>query len=163
MKNFKLSNSGPSIAESDIEWLEAHLEFKFPETFRRIYLLTNGGTPSREIWAEDESYEPIRVEDFKFIASAGAIDEKDTKYIGGCFDFLLKKNVLPSRLVPFAVDEAGNFICLDKSSGEVVYFAVDVFQPDIDMHINHINAQRVLSASFDEFIMSLVDENDIEF
>jgi len=161
--NFKLIDSGLSVSESDIDALEVLVGFRFPEEFRQLYLSSNGGSPSREFWAEDDNYEPIRVEDFKFIARAGAPDKSETKYIGGCFDFMVRKKVLPPQLVPFAVDEAGNFICFEKWTGKVVYFAVDVFQPDVDMHINHINAQKILSLSFSVFVSSLVDEDDVDF
>ncbi|MBO9551032.1 MAG: SMI1/KNR4 family protein [Pseudomonas sp.] len=135
---------------------------RFPAEFRALYLTFNGGEPNRTFWAEDENYEPIRVEDFKSIASGGAVDNDETKCIGGCFRFMVSRNVLPTHLVPFAVDEAGNFICLDKNEGKVIYFAVDIFQPGIDMHLNHINAQRILSLSFHEFIESLIYEDQVD-
>lgn len=151
MNSFKLINSGLSVSESDIDALEVLVEFRFPAEFRQLYLFSNGGSPSREFWAEDDNYEPIRVEDFKIIARVDAPDKSETKYIGGCFDFMVRKKVLPSQLVPFAVDEAGNFICFEKGTGKVIYFAVDVFQPDVDMHINHINAKNPIAVIFGDF------------
>ncbi|MFK3820120.1 SMI1/KNR4 family protein [Pseudomonas sp. NPDC089407] len=162
MGEFKLFNSDGTVSDLDIDMLESEVGVKFPVEFRQLYLSCNGGAPSREFWAKDENYEPIRVEDFKSIASARAPDKNETKYIGGCFRLMVSRNVLPAHLVPFAVDEAGNFICLDKDKGEVIYFAVDIFQPDVDMHINHINAQRILSLSFRDFVESLVDEDEVD-
>ena len=160
--DFKLFNSDVAISGLDIDALESEIGMRFPAEFRALYLTFNGGEPNRAFWAEDENYEPIRVEDFKSIASDGAVDKDETKYIGGCFRLMASRNVLPAHLVPFAVDEAGNFICLDKNEGKVIYFAVDIFQPDIDMHLNHINAQRVLSFSFHEFIGSLIHEDQVD-
>lgn len=160
---FKLLQPDSPVTEFDIEALEVDIGFKFPVEFKDLYLEFNGGSPSREFWAEDENFEPIRVEDFKSISRVGVSDGLDTKYIGGCYRVMQEKNVLPRQLVPFANDEAGNFICIEKGSGRIVYFAVDVFQPDIDMHLNHLNAQRYMSGSFGEFIESLVDEDEVDF
>lgn len=161
MANFTLNNPDCSILGSDIDALELEVGISFPAEFRALYLSFNGGSPSREFWAQDENYEPIRIEDFKSVAGDGVADRGQTKYIGGCYRLMVERDVLPAHLVPFAVDEAGNFICLNKHGGEVVYFAVDVFQPDVDVHINHINAQKILSSSFPGFIQSLVDEDEV--
>ena len=162
MDDFKLFNYGDPVSELDIDMLESEVGAKFPAGFRELQQSCNGGTPSRHFRAKDENYEPIRVEDLTGIAAADASDKDETKYIGGCFRLMVSRNVLPAHLVPFAVDEAGNFICLDKGKGEVIYFAVDIFQPDVDMHINHINAQKILSLSFREFIESLIDEDEVD-
>ncbi|MND90693.1 SMI1 / KNR4 family protein [compost metagenome] len=160
---FKLLKSDSPVTEADIEALEINIGFKLPADFKDFYMDFNGGSPSREFWAEDEDFEPIRVEDFKSISRIGASDGCETKYIGGCYRLMQEKKVLPRQLVPFANDEAGNFICIEKDSGRIIYFAVDVFQPDIDMHLNHLNAQRHMSDSFGEFIESLVDEDEVDF
>lgn len=162
MEEFKLFDSSAPVSEVDIDILESEIGMKLPSEFRTLYLSCNGGTPNREFWAKDVNFEPIRVEAFKGIASDGAPERDETKYIGGCFRLMVSRNVLPAHLVPFAVDEAGNFICLDKDEGKVLYFAVDVFQPDVDMHINHLNAQKILSLSFSEFVESLVDEGEVD-
>ncbi|MEB6587841.1 SMI1/KNR4 family protein [Pseudomonas asiatica] len=162
MNDFELFNPGVPVSKLDIDGLESEVGVKLPLEFRELYMSFNGGAPSREFWTEDENYEPIRVEDFKSIACEGALDGDDTKYIGGCFRLMVSRNVLPSHLVPFAVDEAGNFICLDKEGGRVIYFAVDIFQSNVDMCINHINAQKILSSSFRMFIDSLVGEDEID-
>ncbi|MHA7116878.1 SMI1/KNR4 family protein [Pseudomonas promysalinigenes] len=162
MVNFKLNNPDISILDSDIDALELEVGISFPAEFRALYLSFNGGSPSREFWAQDKNYEPIRIEDFKSVAGAGVVDRAQTKYIGGFYRRMVERNVLPAHLVPFAVDEAGNFICLDKLGGEVVYFSVDVFQPDVDNHINHFNAQKILSLSFSAFIQSLIDEGEVD-
>lgn len=163
LNEFKLLNSGSPISNLDIKNLESYLGLKFPAEFRELYLASNGGSPNREFWNKDEGFEPIRVEDFKSIAHAGASDENDTKYIGGCFKIMRERNVLPAQLIPFASDEAGNFICLENGSGRIIYFAVDIFQSDVDMSINHVNAQKFLSASFDEFVRSLIDEDEVDY
>lgn len=162
MDDFELFDSGAPVSILDIDNLESEIGMQVPADFRGLYLSFNGGTPNREFWAGDENYEPIRIEDFKSIASAEIVDKDETKYIGGCFNLMVHRNVLPAHLVPFAVDEAGNFICLDKEGGSVIYFAVDVFQSDIDMRINHINAQKMLSSSFRVFIDSLVGEDEVD-
>ncbi|WP_416466770.1 SMI1/KNR4 family protein [Pseudomonas sp. LFS044] len=163
MTDFKLLHCGSRISGADIEALEAQIGINLPVRFRAIYQAYNGGSPVREFWISDEDFEPVRVEGFKSISSVGAQDANETKYIGGCYRRMRERNVIPSKLVPFANDEAGNFICLEKGAGRVIYFAVDTFQTDLDMYLNHINAQRVMSDSFGDFIDSLVGEVDVDF
>ncbi|MCI0915360.1 SMI1/KNR4 family protein [Pseudomonas putida] len=155
--------SGPPISDADIEALEAQIGIKFPVRFKSIYRAYNGGSPVREFWISDEDFEPVRVVDFKSISSLEAEDTNDTKYIGGCYRLMREKNVVPPQLVPFANDEAGNFICLEIGAERVIYLAVDTFQADLGMRLNHINSQRVMSCSFSDFIDSLVDEGDVDF
>lgn len=163
MNALELLHPSSPICDSDIAGLEAQVGYRFPLEFKRLYRSYNGGSPVREFWIPDEDFEPIRVEEFKSISSIGAADADETKYIGGCYKLMQEKNVLPRQLVPFATDEAGNFICIEAGVGRIIYFAVDTFQADLDMRLNHINAQRVMSASFGEFIESLVDEDHVDF
>lgn len=87
----------------------------------------------------------------------------DMSHLVGFILAMRHRKVIPDHILPFALDEAGNFICFEKASGEIVYFAVDVFQPDVEMAVNHVAAQKLLSHSFDEFCESLrVDELDEE-
>jgi len=159
----KLLKSDALITESEFKALEAAVSYQFPADFKALYLKFNGGSPDRAAWAEDENYEPIIIRRFKSIARFGATDSSETRYIGGCYQRMVQRDVIPPHLVPFANCLANNFICLDKLSGRVIYFAVDVFQPDIAMCLNHVNAQKYLSASFEAFISSLVDEDEVDF
>ncbi|AMA45749.1 hypothetical protein APT63_08975 [Pseudomonas sp. 22-AL-CL-001] len=79
----------------------------------------------------------------------------DTSHLVGFVLSMQEKKVVPSHILPFAVDEANNFICFEKNSGKVLYFAVDVFRPDVEMAVNHLAAQKILSESFKEFSESL--------
>lgn len=160
---YRLLKSDAPITESDFSALETAVGYQFPGDFKALYLNFNGGSPNLAAWAEDENYEPIIIRRFKSIAPVGATDSSETRYIGGCYQRMVQRDVIPPHLVPFANCVANNFICLDKHSGRVIYFAVDVFQPDIAMCLNHVNAQKSLSVSFEAFISSLVDEDEVDF
>lgn len=156
-----LSMGDNPVELSDIRKVESVLAFTFPDEFKSLYLDCNGGAPSRQCWNEDVDYEPILVESFKPIEAGSRMLDGDNSHLVGFVLSMQEKKVVPSHILPFAVDEANNFICFEKNSGKVLYFAVDVFRPDVEMAVNHLAAQKVLSESFKEFSESLcLDEEE---
>ncbi|WP_250548376.1 SMI1/KNR4 family protein [Pseudomonas congelans] len=162
MMIFKLENPGSSITKSDISELEKIIEYALPHAFIDLYLSHNGGRPNREWWDSSNDYEPISISTFKKIAQTGSVDKKETQYIGGCYALMITKHVIPQNMVPFASDQGGNFFCLDKNTGWVIFYTTDSFQPELAMALNHINAQRKLASSFGEFISGLKSEDEID-
>lgn len=158
-----LSEGDALIELSGVTEIEKILDFTFPGTFKDLYLASNGGVPSRTVWNEDIYYEPIVVSYFKPLRAGSPMLDGDMSHLVGFILAMRHRKVIPDHILPFALDEAGNFICFEKASGTIVYFAVDVFQPDVEMALNHVAAQKLLSHSFDEFCESLlVEELDEE-
>jgi hypothetical protein len=162
-KKLFLSNGGWPIQSQDFERIESSLNFKFPEAFKTLYLRCNGGEPNLEFWNGSTNYDPFRIEYFSPILTVGEKCPKDYFDLLGFALKMLEKNTIPQNLVPFAFDEADNFICFERDSGSVIYFTADAFQPDVHLSINHLTAQRFLSGSFEDFCSALVAEEDLDF
>jgi len=162
-KKLFLAKGGRPLQFQDFERLESSLDFKFPDAFKSLYLECNGGKPNLEFWDGDADYDPFRIEHFNPILIEGEKCPED------CFDLLgfalsmVEKKVIPKNLIPFAFDEADNFICFERGSGGVIYFAADAFQPDVHLSINHLAVQKFLSNSFEGFCSALVAEEDLDF
>lgn len=110
-----LSMGDNPVELSDIRKVESVLAFTFPDEFKSLYLDCNGGAPSRECWSEDIDYEPILVESFKPIEAGSRMLDGDTSHLVGFVLSMQEKKVVPSHILPFAVDEANNFICFEKT------------------------------------------------
>ncbi len=158
-----LANGGRPLQFQDFERLENSLNFKFPKAFKALYFKCNGGSPNLEFWDGDADYDPFRVEYFNPVLTMG---EKCPEDFFDLLDFalsMIEKKVIPENLIPFAFDEADNFICFERESGAVIYFAADAFQPDVHPSVNHLAVQRFLSHSFEGFCSALVAEDDLDF
>ncbi|MCY1461963.1 hypothetical protein D9M71_796840 [compost metagenome] len=99
---------------------------------------------------------------FKAIARSSAPDATETKYIGGCYLLMTKRQVIPVTILPFAIDDGGNFFCLDMVDGAVCFFATDTYDFDLTPSENHVNAYRRLADSFEDFLSGLKDESEVD-
>lgn len=162
MAILQLSKSGSAINDSDLVELQKVIRHDLPSSFKAFFLKNNGGVPDRDWWDSGDEYEPIRLKKFKSVASAGADDAGETKYLGGCYLAMTSREVVPQTLLPFAIDDGGNFFCLDLSDGNVCFYAVDSFDSDSNFATNHARAYRWLAVSFQEFIDGLVDESEVD-
>lgn len=86
----------------------------------------------------------------------------ETKYIGGCYLALTSRQVIPATILPFAIDDGGNFFCLDLVEGCVCFFAVDGYDPDLSAAVNHVRAYRWLTSSFELFVSGLKGESEVD-
>lgn len=157
-----LSRTEPRIAMSDLAILESQIGTQLPESFKMFFLSQNGGVPDKDWWSGDDEYEPIRVKRFKAVAPSSASDALDTKYIGACFQSMTRRQVIPETILPFAIDDGGNFFGLDLAEGSVCFFATDSYGSELTTIQNHLNAYRGLAATFDAFLSGLKDDSDIE-
>ena len=158
----QMSKSDPKVANSDLELLENEIRHALPENFKDFYLSHNGGVPDRDWWDSGDEYEPVRVKKFKAVAASGALDAAETRYLNGCFAVMVSKKVIPNTLLPFAIDDGGNFFCLDLTDGNICFYANDSFDSDSSYAANHAKAYRWLASSFDAFIKGLKDESEID-
>lgn len=162
MYEFLLLHPDTKIKASDISELEKCIGFKLPASFVELYLECNGGTPNRSWVVTDDGYDPIQIADFKSIYSEGPGNASDTQFIAGCYRLMCDRQVIPHTLLPFAVDDGGNFFCLDMLNGSVIFYAIDTFRDDVSMTANQIAAQKMIAKSFDQFIAELEDESGFE-
>lgn len=158
MKNFVLIHAEKAIDLADISALERSVGFELPRAFVDLYLNFNGGEPSKSWVVTDDEYEPMQIADFKPIYTEGAGSPLDTRFVEGCYKAMCERQVIPHTLLPFAVDDGGNFYCLDMVNGSVLFYAVDSFQPELSMLANQIAVQRMLAKSFEQFVAELEEE-----
>ncbi|WP_268796879.1 SMI1/KNR4 family protein [Pseudomonas huanghezhanensis] len=158
MQVFVLMQPEKEIEPSSIATLEKAVGFKLPASFIELYLKFNGGIPNRSWVVTEDGYEPMQISDFKPICFDGAENASDTGFIEGCYKLMCERQVIPHTLLPFAVDDGGNFFCLDMLNGSVVFYAVDTFREEVSMAANQIAAQRMVAKSFDQFITELEEE-----
>ncbi|MBA1190287.1 SMI1/KNR4 family protein [Pseudomonas entomophila] len=163
MQRLFLSEGGPPVRIEAFSEVEKALDFTFPKAFKSLYLKCNGGRPNLEFWNGDTQYEPFRIEFFNPVQVVGEEPLEDQFDLLGFATAMLQKNAIPKTLVPFAFDEADNFICFEKPSGRIIYYTADAFQADVHLSLNHLMAQRLLSNSFDGFCKALVAEEDLDY
>jgi cell wall assembly regulator SMI1 len=162
MALIKLSKSEPTVYRSDLEFLESSIGHRLPESFKAFYLEQDGGVSDKNWWDSGDEYEPVRVKKFKSVAVSGADDAADTRFLGGCYVAMTSKDVIPQTLLPFAIDDGGNFFCLDLTDGNVCFYATDSFDPESSFSANHAKAYRWLASSFEVFVKGLKDESGID-
>ena len=57
----------------------------------------------------DDGYDPMQVAGFNNIYSDGAGNPDDTQYTAGCNKLMCERQLIPLTLLPFAVDDGGDF------------------------------------------------------
>ncbi|MGF6110226.1 SMI1/KNR4 family protein [Pseudomonas frederiksbergensis] len=162
MTLIKLYKSEPTVCMSDLDLLENDIGHPLPEFFKDFYVEQNGGASDKDWWDSGDEYEPVRVKKFKSVAVSGADDAADTRFLGGCYNAMTSKDIIPQTLLPFAIDDGGNFFCLDLTDGNVCFYTTDSFDPESSFAANHAKAYRWLANSFDVFLKGLKDESDID-
>ncbi|MCA3909846.1 SMI1/KNR4 family protein [Vibrio vulnificus] len=153
--NIKLERTGRTIAHDDLFDLEGIIGFDLPEQFRNFYLKNNGGVPNPNHFPAHKEFDPICISSFLCVKyPCGTENNMEDTYQKG-----VRKNYLPSDLLPFAVDWGGNYICINKMS-EIFFYSVDRCCEDLDNHESINRNKRFICQSFEDFINSLVDEDE---
>ena len=115
-----ISGGGAAVDERALDRAEGELGVELPAALRDLYLRSNGGRPSPNIFvdAHGDDYE---VHSFKSFGDAGysGVSIEDSHRS------LVAKGLLPKELIPFAMDSGGNFYGAD-TSGAVFFVAMDV-------------------------------------
>lgn len=157
-----MSKSDPKISGLDLKSLESEVGYTLPDGFKDFYITHNGGVADRDWWDSCDEYEPVRVKKFKAVAACSASDAAETKYLGGCYAVMITKGVIPKTVLPFAIDDGGNFFCLDLTDGNVCFYATDSFDSESSYAANHAKAYRWLASSFDAFVEGLKYESEVD-
>lgn len=147
------------LSETDILNFEKQLGATLPAAFKQHYLKFNGGKAKNTYWIDAANNEPMEISYFKSIS---APKESNPVSVLSSYESMVKKNVIPKRLLPFATDLGGNFFCIDLETGAVVFFATDSFDPEISLEDNQKHAEQKLCPSFEKFIADLISEDDID-
>ena len=151
----KFSGNSSTITASDLDHLESAIGKSLPTSFRTHYLKYNGGTPERTYWQTEDFNDPVEVSTFKPVS-----DGEST--ILSTYQLMLKKNVIPKNLLPFANDWGGNFFCLNLDTGGVSYFTKDTFDSALSPEENHAKSEKLICSNFLRFVQGLIDEEDVD-
>ncbi|MEN2395095.1 SMI1/KNR4 family protein [Pseudomonas halotolerans] len=149
------SNAEAAITPADLDLLESTIGKKLSTPFRNHYLKYNGGVPARTYWVGDDFDEPLEVAAFKPIAVGDST-------VLSTYQMMLKKKVLPARLLPFANDWGGNFFCLNLDTQAVSYFTTDSFDSDLSPEENQAQSEKLVCSNFLRFVQGLIDEDDLD-
>lgn len=151
----KFSDCETAITSTDLDQLESVIGKKLPDAFRNHYLKYNGGMPERAYWASEDFFDPIEVASFMPIVFG-------EPSLLSTYQLMLKKQIIPSHLLPFADDLGGNFFCLNLDSGAISYFTTDTFDSELSFEDNHAESEKPVCSNFLRFVQGLVDEEDVD-
>ncbi|NWA27357.1 SMI1/KNR4 family protein [Pseudomonas gingeri] len=149
------SNDEAAISPADLDNLESVIGKRLPIPFRDHYLRYNGGVPERTYWLGENFDEPLEVAAFKAIANVSST-------LLSTYQSMLKKQVIPPHLLPFANDWGGNFFCLNLDSGAISYFTTDSFDSNLSPDENQVRAEKSVCSNFTRFVQGLIDEENLD-
>jgi hypothetical protein len=151
----KFSDYEKAITPANLDQLESVIGKKLPAPFRNHYLKYNGGMPERAYWVSEDFFDPIEVASFRPITYGEPT-------LLSTYQLMLKKQVLPAHLLPFADDLGGNFFCLNLDSGAISYFTTDTFDSDLSPEENQAESEKPICSNFLRFVQGLINEDDVD-
>ena len=109
-------NPKPSLTPEELDELEQHIGFALPHSLRELYGTLGGGRFrfGRFVDAADYYY------DLHMLIAAKAANREDG-FVAEYEYIVKKRELVPSHLVPFAIEGGGNFYCLDRGDESVWY------------------------------------------
>ncbi len=150
----EMDDRGPPLTADELESAEKILGTRLPETYRSFLLEINGGYPS-----ERNVGFPLRSggSTLNFFYGIGMEDEWDDLVF--FTQIARERHNMPETLVPIAVDDGGEFICLGVAGDEIgkVYFRENDRVPD-DPNPKpwaRMKGYVRIADSFSEFLASL--------
>ncbi|WP_407364009.1 SMI1/KNR4 family protein [Pseudomonas luteola] len=123
---------------------------------KRYYFHTD-----QDLYVCDIEYEPLRFNEFKPIALISTLNKERTKYIGGCYQAMIHRNAIPRNILPFGLDDGGNFFCLNLDNNSAGYYAMDSYNNEKSNNENHKDLWQELNYSFSDFLDALKTEDNI--
>jgi hypothetical protein len=117
--NIDFVNTQPPILETDLTHVEQTFGFKFPEDFRKLYLLHNGGRPQKNRFVDQKG--PCVLHEFLPIKYStrpvSTLESSIARLRDG-------RRCIPDFLVQFAVDPSGDYYCFSIREDEhgAIYF-----------------------------------------
>lgn len=149
--NISVEFSSKTIAEKDIINLEATLDIKLPEEYRKFLLEFNGGRPTprgfktidKKVHSRVKMFIPLGIENHQ------NLEKVYLEYVVG--------NKIPNTVFPIAIDPLENFILLSldkKNFGTVLFW--DRMEEKEGYTASFKKIKHVAS-SFTEFLESLTE------
>ncbi len=151
------------LTEDDIQAAAEQLGAELPHAFRLHYRRYNGGTPRLSLFVNDEiDYDDIEISQFIPIRYAHEFADDPEFTLEGRALMHWAAGEVPNTLIPFAMDWGGNYICLEKGSGRIVYYVRDVWRDHLSTEANFAANSTVIAESFDAFLLGLQENPEDE-
>lgn len=148
-----LKESFGPLDEKILKTIEMYLGFKFPKTYKEFLVVLNGGFPTKRFFLleRDGGY----VIDLFF----GFVPDEDINILLHYRDY---KNRIPENMFPIGNDPFGNLILLSVKNADrgKIYFWDHEMEADNGETPDYSNL-TLIANSFEEFIASLRDEEDL--
>ena len=109
------SETQRALSDMDISNVETKLGIPLPDALRRLYSTVGGGTFNRLAFKRPDG---MLFDDIDQLLSKDEL--VDT------YNAAVVKGDMPSHLVPFAVGGCGDYYCIDRRDGAVVFFATEI-------------------------------------
>ena len=153
----ELSDCSAPLTKEDIKNFEVELNVKIPAGMKNFYLKFNGGMPSPYCfqpqdddwyWVEINAFFPIkeRTDAFETIE----VIAKD----------MWSRNLMPSNLLPFAMDSGGNYYALNLKNKKIYYYLIDEWDDNVSRENNFEICTRYIAQSFNYFINHFIEEKE---
>lgn len=151
----KLSDCSAPLTKEDIKSFETELNVKIPASMRNFYLKFNGGMPSPYCFQpQDEDLDWVEINAFFPIKEH--TDAFET--IEAIAKDVWSRNLIPSNLLPFAMDSGGNYYALNLKNKKIYYYYTDVWDENASREYNFEANTQYISQSFNYFINHFIEE-----
>ncbi|WP_339196400.1 SMI1/KNR4 family protein [Aeribacillus sp. FSL k6-2211] len=126
------------IDSETISNIEKHFDIEFPEEYKQIVLNYNGARPKPNVYDTEKTKE-------RTVKSLLSLNQKEEGNIFDVMNWISGK--IPSKFIPFANDNSGNYLCFDYSENQK--------NPPIYLWLHEENRVEKVSDSFASFLSKL--------
>lgn len=145
----EFTNFQRGLSETDFAWFKNETGLTLPPDVRAHYAQYNGGEPRDYLYVSDgtkyvvQEFFPIRY------GKPGETVEDNYR------ELVRKDKLIPKGMMPFAIDPAGDFYCVDIPTGQVSIFRAE-FLPNL------MKCITPLAPSMSTFVAGLVEDVEAE-
>ncbi len=152
MESNRFIKTAQKLTDEDLAAVEAHIGRPIPPDLAAHYRVFNGGVPRRRFFmirgegvvASVQQFEPMRYARYQ----GEALFEDTVKSL------VSEKKLIPPSLLPFAINEGGDFYCIDVNTQCIYFYAMDTDSPE--------KAVRLIADSLRGWIDGMVTQREAE-
>ena len=148
----EFTDGGPALTLDDIRRAADETGVTFPESVVALYMRVNGGVPINPRWTNDANVDTL-VNEFLPVRYPTA----DGRTLESTCRRMRAQGVLDDDLVPFAVDDGGNFFCFE-AAGPICFTATDTWRDGLTPAENRVRSRIHIAGSMEEFLDRLAPE-----
>lgn len=144
------------LIPNDLRVVEQKLSIQLPLELKEHYLQLNGGIPSHFVWFDlIGKTEPVEIQKFLPVRYCRKQGDNPAFTLEGIAAAQWASQQLPRHYLPFALDFANNYICVERASGSVCHVDRARWRADLSPQENWVATTRHLARSFDNFVLNL--------